>query len=142
MTGVNIHSEDSLTVGGNMNQGSGNVFETVHDATFGGQLRLDLSKLYVGGNLNISDHFELANQSTAYIAGNATIVKSLTVDSTSTLCVAGILKVNGNVQSVGSLTNVILSADPSFKTKCTAPITQTVNINWGTQLFNNINYEY
>lgn len=142
MTGVNIHSEDSLTVQGNMNQGSGNVFETVHDAIFGGQLRLDLSKMYVGGNLNISDHFELANHSTAYVAGNATIVKSLTVDSTSTLCVAGLLTVNGDVKSVGSMTNVILSADPSFQTKCTAPSTQTVNIIWGTQLFNNINYEY
>lgn len=142
MTGVNIHSEDSLTVGGNMNQGSGNVFETVHDATFGGQLRLDLSKMYVGGNLNISDHFDLANHSTGYVAGNATIAKSLSVDSTSTLCVAGVLTVNGTVQSVGSMTNVILSADPSFQTKCKAPSTSAVNIIWGTQLFNNINYEY
>lgn len=142
MTGVNIHSEDSLTVGGNMNKGSGNVFETVHDATFGGQLRLDLSKMFVGGNLNILDHFDLANKSTAYVAGDATIAKSLSVDSTSTLCVAGILKVSGSVISAGSITNVILSADPSFQTKCTAPSTQTVNITWGTQLFNNINYEY
>lgn len=142
MTGVNIHSEDSLTVQGNMNQGSGNVFETVHDAVFGGQLSLDLSKMFVGGNLNISDHFDLANHSTAYVAGNATIAKSLSVDSTSTLCVAGFLKVNGNVQSAGSMTNVILSADPSFQTKCTAPSTSTVNIVWGTQLFNNVNYEY
>ncbi|MDP4156098.1 MAG: hypothetical protein Q8929_10725 [Bacillota bacterium] len=142
MTGVNIHSEDSLTVGGNMNQGSGNVFETVHDATFGGQLRLDLSKMFVGGNLTISDHFDLANHSTAYVAGNATIAKSLTVDSTSTLCVAGILTVSGIVKSTGSITNVILSSDPDFQTKCGAPSTSTVNITWGTQLFNNINYEY
>lgn len=98
--------------------------------------------MYVGGNLNISDHFELANHSTAFVAGNATIAKSLTVDSTSTLCVAGVLKVNGNVQSAGSMTNVILSADPSFQTKCTAPSTSIVNIVWGTQLFNNVNYEY
>lgn len=145
MTNVQIHSDDSLTVGGNMNQGSGNVFETVHDAIFGGQLRLNSSKLYVGGNLTTSDHMDLANHTTAYIVNNATIAKSLSVDSTSTLCVGGILTVNGQVQSVASMSNVVLKGDASFETKCMAPSdTQTVQINWpsSSQLFSNTSYDY
>jgi hypothetical protein len=85
---------------------------------------------------------KLLSLSVPISTGNAIIAKSLNVDSTSTLCIAGVLKVNGNVQSAGSMTNFILSADPSFQTKCTAPSTSTVNIVWGTQLFNNVNYEY
>jgi type II secretory pathway pseudopilin PulG len=142
MTKVNIHSDDSLTISGNMNSAASDIIETVNNAFFGGQLRLDSSQLYVGGNLNVSDHLDLASHSTAYIAKDATIAKSLSVDSTSTLCVAGLLKVNGQAITRGSMANVILNGDVDFQTKCQAPNTPTVLIDWSQQLFSNVNYEY
>ena len=142
LTKVNIHSDDSLTINGNMNSVGSDLIETVNNAFFGGQLRMDSSQLYVGGNLNVSDHMDLSNKTTAYIAKDATIAKSLSVDSTSTLCVAGLLKVNGQVVTKGSMANVILDGDVNFQTKCQAPNTQTVVIDWSQQLFSNVNYEY
>lgn len=136
---VKIHSDESLDITGNANSSSGGLIETATDASFGGQLGLDSSKMYIGGNLIISDRLVLSNNSTVFVDKDATIEKNLTVDSTSTLCVAGHLQVGGQIK--GSA-NIILSSDPNFQTKCKPPANQTVVIDWSQQLFSNVNYGY
>lgn len=141
MDKIKIHSDGSLNITGNANNSKNILIETVKDATFNKNLQIDSSsKMYVGGNLDVNDQLVINNNSTVYIAGNATIDKNLTIDSTSTLCVSGLLKVNGDIK--GSPQQIILNSSADFQAKCTQPTSQTVQIDWPTELFSNISYEY
>jgi Tfp pilus assembly protein PilX/cytoskeletal protein CcmA (bactofilin family) len=85
---LTLHA-DSVSLNGNLNSIVDITLESEKNANFGGQLRVENSDLYIGGNMTTDDHVTLALSSRIWTRGNASIGKSLTIDPTSTMCVKG-----------------------------------------------------
>ncbi|MDQ6599834.1 hypothetical protein [Bacillus salipaludis] len=154
---------DSVSLKGNLNSLTNLTLETEHDASFGGQLRVDSSHIYIGGNMVTDDHVTLATSSSLFARGNATIGKSLTIDSTSKMCVNGNFKaddltintsgklfVKGTVtvtKGIPSGTQIIKVTDPTdtyVRQQCGNTFDEYNSIDWKTTtgtVVNNVDYK-
>jgi cytoskeletal protein CcmA (bactofilin family) len=163
---VQLHS-NNLTLGANMNNITNSVIETKNDATFGSQLRLDSSKLYIGGNLNVAGHLDVQNvksnvsiKSSAFVRGTAKIDKQLNIYPDTIMCVKGDVRaetlnltgelfVEGKIYIKGVLQNAFPGAvyvnqntNPEIlKQKCGATFDPPeLFIGWGEHVTNNVVY--
>jgi competence protein ComGC len=148
---VQIHSDGNLSIGQNMNNASNVTLESKSSISIGSQLRLDASKLYANGDLNVDGQLNLENSTTAIVGGNATISKHLNILTGAKLCVSGNLTANMLKSSTitGSLlVKGTINGKPSgvtaqdFQQKCSSGSATTPTIDWGNELLSTVDYEY
>ncbi|NWQ40209.1 hypothetical protein MLOOGBEN_05795 [Bacillus sp. EB106-08-02-XG196] len=96
ITNINIHAEGDIYIGQNMNRQIKLTLETNGNATFGQNLKINsYSNLLVNRNLKVIEGLSIEDHSFAYIGENAT-VNSLTIQTSSKMCVKGNLNYNQN----------------------------------------------
>ncbi|WP_044338448.1 hypothetical protein [Rossellomorea aquimaris] len=119
MTNTYIHSDGSMSLGKNMNNASEVTLEVKGAMSFGGHLRLDSSKVYVGGSMSLNGHMDIEDNSYTYVGGDVSISKHLTISTNSKMCVAGNLEagriqVEGKLFVKGSVRGDIKSGQPIY----------------------------
>jgi hypothetical protein len=157
-----VHAEGPVTVDKNMNNTSTFFLETKSDATFEGQISLNISSgLYIAGNLiNLTghqsdngNHFTLSN-STVYVGKSASLNK-VSIDKKSLMCVEGNLtaySINADKENLYVMGDVTIHGVPSTKykvdkktffTKCGTYIPGEFNITWDENIDTNLeNVDY
>lgn len=133
---LKIHSEGGIKIGSNMNGASKLTIETKKNATFEGNLKVDVgSRILVGGNIINGKHLELDNGSFVYVGGNAVIDK-LDISGNSTMCVQGNLTVNNSQPNKinGNLFVKSEVGDEIFEQQCGSPASINLTIKWGQNI--------
>ncbi|MFZ7945575.1 hypothetical protein [Neobacillus sp. 19] len=120
MTLMNIHSDKSITIGGNVQNANKVAIEAMGNLTVLGQLSL--------------------TQSTVYVKGNATITKQLFLYSGSKMCVKGSFSAQKVHYKGGILVVKGSMSDSDWAKACGIP--PSVNLEWSDKVHNNVNYEY
>jgi hypothetical protein len=121
MTNVKIHTENNLTIGGNVQNASSVTLE-------------------VKGNLTVNGQFKLQSATNVLVNGNVNIDKQLTLDSGSKMCVVGTIDSSKIHYKGGVLVEKNKVSASDWTAKCGTPATPEVI--WGDEVNNNINYEY
>ncbi|MFC7786034.1 hypothetical protein ACFQWC_16180 [Rossellomorea sp. GCM10028870] len=142
MNTTQIHSDGSMSLGKNMNNASNVILEVKGAMSFGGHLRLDSSKVYVGGSMSLDGHMDIEDNSYTYVGGGASISKHLSIRKNSKMCVAGNLEasqihVNGKLFVKGSVSGDVKSGQPTYVNRtdfvknCGVSVSsQTLSIMW------------
>ncbi len=153
MDNMKIHSDGSFSIMKNMNSAKNVIIESKDATSFGGQLRMDSSKLYSAGIMSVDDHLTLSNNSFTYVGGSASITKHLTISTNSKMCVAGDLeasqlKIYGNLFVKGSVKGKLMSGQPvyvndsDFVKNCgSASSSDVLTIEWGDTK-DRVDYQY
>ncbi|RBP02736.1 hypothetical protein [Rossellomorea aquimaris] len=119
MDNTKIHTDGSMSLGKNMNNATNVTLEVKGAMSIGGQLRLDSSKVYVGGSMSLDGHMDIEDKSYTYIGGDASISKHLSIGTNSKMCVAGNLKagqldIDGKLYVKGSVEGKIKTGQPTY----------------------------
>ncbi|MCM3669898.1 hypothetical protein M3181_12900 [Mesobacillus maritimus] len=133
---LKVHAEDSFDITSNMNSATKLTMETKKNATFNGHLKVDSSRILIGGNLINGKHLDLDNNSFAFIGGNAAIEK-LNITNNSTMCVQGTLTLPDNQKYIDPTSKLIVKqivGEDEFEKQCGSPTSINLSINWGQNI--------
>ncbi|MDQ1144856.1 hypothetical protein QE429_001683 [Bacillus sp. SORGH_AS 510] len=136
---ISIHAEGPISIGNNMNKALNFKVETKDNAYFGGHLDIyGTSRIQIGGNATVAKSLSIGSSSKMCVRGDLT-AGSISVSTSNP---AGKLLVYGKVN--GSTTSPYRVTDAVFKSECGTYIPSTFQINWGDDIntvINNVDYK-
>ncbi|CAH2716275.1 hypothetical protein BACCIP111895_03459 [Neobacillus rhizosphaerae] len=135
---ISIHAEGPITIGNNMNKALNFKVETKDNAYFGGHLEIyGTSKIMIGGNATVDNSLSIGTSSKMCVRGDLT-ARSISVSSSNP---PGKLIVYGKVN--GSTTSPYRVTDTIFKSECGTYVPPDFQINWGDNIdtmISNVDY--